>query len=132
VRWPAGRSGSLAFQACWPPILLAALVRWPPVWPASRREAEQPQSPLLLELQRPGRRADPPDPAPEFGDVRPDAWFGQNPQAERERCGADVIPLLDAQCQGDGGQIVLAKPPMASRAAGRGEGGVPPSGPMRG
>ena len=48
-------------------------------WRAAEWQAQQAQGPFLFELQRPGwRRADAPDPAPEFGHLRPDARLGQN------------------------------------------------------
>jgi len=89
----------------------------------SPAKVEQPQGPLLLELQRPGgQRADPPDPPAEFGHLRPDPGLGQDPQAERQRGRADAVPLLDTQCQGDRGEIVLSEPPVT------GHGGGPPGG----
>ena len=96
--------------------------------PPAGSQAEQPQRPFLLELQRTGgQRLDPPDPAAELGDLRPDPGFGQDPQAERQRGRADVVALLDRQCQCHRAEVVLAELPVPGGgrpAAGRGAAGA--------
>ena len=92
--------------------------------PLPGHEAEQAQRPFLLEFQRTGRqRADPPDPAAEFGYLHPYPWLGQDPQAERQRGGADVVSLLDLEGECHRGEVVIAELPMARTEVGGGAGG---------
>jgi hypothetical protein len=84
--------------------------------PGGRRQAEQPQRPLLLEVQCAGdRAADPPGPPAELGHLRPCRRIGYDFEAERERRGADVVAALDRQRQRDRVQVAIRELPVRGR-----------------
>jgi len=97
-------------------------------WPASAgpggrplAHAEQPQRPLLLELQgASGWRRDTPDPAAEFSDLSPDCWLSQDPEAECQLRRADGAASLDVQGEGHRGQVLVPELPVSRAAAGPG------------
>ena len=74
-------------------------------WRAGR-QPEQPQRPLLLEVQRPGDRSwDPACSPAELGYLRSRRRIGHDTQAEREGRGTDVIPPLYRQREADRVQV---------------------------
>jgi hypothetical protein len=86
--------------------------------PGSRRKAQQPQRPLLLEVQRAGdRSADPPGPPAELGHLGSRRRIGDDFQAERERRGADVVTPLDRQRERDRVQVAIGELPVRGRPA---------------
>jgi len=85
---------------------------------AGRGKAEQPQCPLLLEIQRAGdRAADPPGAPAELGHLRPRRGIGHDLQAEREGRGADVVAPLDREPERDRAQVVVGELPVRGRRA---------------
>jgi hypothetical protein len=79
----------------------------------SRGQAEQPQRPLLLEVQRAGdRAADPPGPPAELGHLRPGGRIGDDFQAEREGRRADVVAPLYRQRERDRVQVTIGELPV--------------------
>ncbi len=92
--------------------------------PGNRKEGPEPretslaagqhaQRALLLEVKRPagsGREAA--EPAAEIGHGRAHLRLGQHAEAERQRGGTDVVPPLDLQRGGHGGQVGLGELPV--------------------
>jgi hypothetical protein len=77
---------------------------------AAGRVGEQAERAFFLEVHGHDRQGpDPPDPASKVGNCRARRGVGQHPQAERERCRADVVALLDRQREGNGIDISLAE-----------------------
>jgi hypothetical protein len=88
-----------------------------------RGQAEQPQRPLLLEIQRTGDRpADPSGPPAELGYLGPCRRIGHDFQAERQGRGADVVAPLDRQPERHRVQVAIGELPVRgwpASAAGR-------------
>jgi hypothetical protein len=87
--------------------------------PARRAEPEQPERPLLLEVQGAGdRRRYPPRPPAELRYLGPGRRIRHDPQAEREGGRADVIAPLDREREADRFQVAVGELPVrGARAA---------------
>ena len=78
-----------------PPPVAPHEERDPSSLPARGGPPQQPQRALLLEIEGPARLLwQPPEAAAEVGGGGADRGFRQHPQAERHRCGADLVAPL--------------------------------------
>ena len=77
---------------------------------ARSRAAEQPQRPLLLEVEcPPGPFRQAPDAPAQVGHGRADRGFGKDPQAEGDRCRAYLVPAFQLEGRGHRAQVRLAE-----------------------
>jgi cation diffusion facilitator family transporter len=87
--------------------------------PLTRRAAQEAQRAFLLEVERPpGLLRHPPQAPAEVGHGRADGRLGQDPQAERERGRADLIPPLQLQGGRHRGQVRVGELPVGRPAPG--------------
>src|SRR5271165_606465 len=74
---------------------------------------QQAEGAFLFEVEGPAwGSGDAAEPAAEIRDGGPDRWFGEHPQAERQRRWTDVVTALEFERGGHGLQVRLAKLPV--------------------
>ena len=92
-----------------------AISRGTPAQPGDTSSAagQEAQGAFLFEVERAARGGgDAAEAAAEIRDGGPDRRLGQHPQAERQRRGADVVPALEFERDGDRLQVRLAELPV--------------------